>query len=69
MGIDNYYNNRFIINKNDTVSPIFSNDEIIGYLYHYNDSIKDYSSLNEYIKYLKNENIKKFYHYIYSIKR
>ena len=59
MDIDNYYNNRLIINKNDIVSPIFSNDEIIGYLYYYDEYILDYSSSNEYIKYLKNKNVKR----------
>ena len=59
MDIDNYYNKRLMINKNDNISPIFSGEKIIGYSYYYNNSIKDYSFLNKYIKYLSNENLTK----------
>ena len=58
MNFDNYYNKRLIFSNNNA-SPIFSNNIIIGYSYIYNDSIKNYSSLNKYIKYSKDKNLNK----------
>ena len=47
MDIDNYYNNRLMMDKNNDISPIISNSAIIGYSYHYNDNIKDYFYLKK----------------------
>ena len=54
-GIEFYCGEKLILNKSskneDLVSPIFSNDSIIGYSYDYNSNIKDYSNLNKYLQY------------------
>ena len=47
MDIDNYYNNKLMMDKNNDISPIISNNAIIGYSYHYNDNIKDYFYLKK----------------------
>ena len=48
----NYYiNNRLIFTKKeDMISPIISNKEIVGYFYKYNNSIKEHSEIPKYIK-------------------
>ena len=43
-------------NKNDNISPIFSFNKIIGYIYKYIPDF-DYSKINNYTKYLSNEKL------------
>ena len=58
-GIEFYCGEKLILNKSskneDLVSPIFSNDSIIGYSYDYNSNIKDYSNLNKYLQYYEDK--------------
>jgi len=76
IGFDKYFLKRLLFNegiKNDYISPIFSNDRIIGYAYKYNSEIKDYSKfkLIDYKSYLKKEalrNIISLYSYYKQLK-
>ena len=62
LGFNSYINKKLIlskINENETyVFPIFTENEIVGYLYKYNLSILNYNNIINYIEYLKNLNLK-----------
>ena len=54
IGVEAYFSEKIIFNiedKDDMISPIFTEDKIIGYAYKYNKSIKDYQSSQNYVKY------------------
>ena len=58
---DQYFNKTLSFNKGnqnrDYISTIFVNDKIIGNCYKYNPSIKDYTNLIDYNKYLQYEDL------------
>ena len=58
-GIEKYFNEKMMFNKednkNDITSPIISDEEIIGCGYKYNSNVKEYINADNRINYLKND--------------
>ena len=69
--VDNYIKSKFVFNdknKNDFISPLFSNNEFIGFCYKYMPNI-DYSNCINYYCYLDNKKLTSSLYIYYNYQR